>query len=155
MHDNKTDRRFWEYNSIIKENDELYRHAAKASGLSECAFWILYALRADGEKLTQSDICNSLYQPKQTVNSALKKLENEGYIALLHAGDQRGKPIHLTEKGLLLAARTVDRVIGFEHAALRGLSDEEQETFIRLFRQYTGLLKDKLLAADAFEAERG
>lgn len=42
-------------------------------GLSDCTFWILYALRENNARLTQSEICNFFYQPKQTVNSALKK----------------------------------------------------------------------------------
>ena len=31
-----------EYNSIIKENEGIYRRVAKKNGLSDSAFWILY-----------------------------------------------------------------------------------------------------------------
>lgn len=133
-----------EYNGIIKENDEIYRCAAKASGMSDCAFWILYILRTEEEVFTQSGICNALYQPKQTVNSALKKLEQDGCIRLTEMEDRRSKQVHLTEKGRDLAGRTVDRVVAVEMESLSGLTQEEQETFIGLFHKYTDLLKDNM-----------
>lgn len=149
MKNRNIDKRLFEFNSIIKENDDLYRGVAKALGLSDCAFWILYALREDNAVLTQSEICYALYQPKQTVNSALKKLESDGYIELLYINDRRSKQIHLTEKGIELAERTVDKVIAVEHNALSCLSDTEQEAFISLFRKYTDLLRDKMQAFDS------
>ena len=67
-----------EYNRETKRLDDLYRCAAKQCGISECAFWILYTLRAEERQFTQAEICEFLIEPKQTVHSALKKLEAEG-----------------------------------------------------------------------------
>ena len=61
------------YNELYKEQDDLYRGAARGFGLSDCAFWVLYALRETKRPMTQSGICAAVYQPKQTVHSALKK----------------------------------------------------------------------------------
>ena len=133
------------YNGIIKENDELYRDAAKALGLPDCAFWILYSLRAEEGPLTQGGLCHILYQPKQTVNSALKKLEHDGYLCLTEGQDRRSKQIRLTPEGERLAAQTVDRVIALELRALCGMAPEDQADFLRLFRQFTGLLRRELL----------
>lgn len=133
----------WEYNTIFKENDEIYRCAAKELGLSDCALWILYAVRAE-ENVTQKDICGTIYYPKQTVNSALKKLEGEGYIVLSEMTDRRSKQISLTPNGVKLAEKTADKVIAAELAALSGLNDNERETFIELFRKYTKLLKNNM-----------
>ena len=105
MPEKHTARRFSEYNRILKENDELYRSAVKTMGLPDCAFWILYTLRESSETLTQSDVCYTLYQPKQTVNSALKKLADGGYIVLSEQKDRRSKPLSLTEKGQSLAEK--------------------------------------------------
>ena len=33
------------YNDAYKEQDDLYRAVARQCGLSDCAFWVLYALR--------------------------------------------------------------------------------------------------------------
>lgn len=36
------------YNDAYKEQDDLYRAVARQCGLSDCAFWVLYALRESG-----------------------------------------------------------------------------------------------------------
>ena len=33
------------YNAIYKETDAVYSGFAKRSGLSDCAFWLLYSIR--------------------------------------------------------------------------------------------------------------
>lgn len=151
MQDVKTKEYLSEYNNIVKENENLYRGIAKQLGFSECAFWVLYALRSDDAVLTQREICNALYQPKQTVNSALKNLEAEGYIQLCHADNQRSKQVVLTEKGMQLAQNTVDRVIVAEQNALLALTEAEQNMFLTLFRKYTRAFAEQL---DGLEQSR-
>lgn len=133
-----------EYNGLMKENDELYRNAAKVMGLSDCAFWIFYLLREHDGELTQSDICSVIYMPKQTVNSSLKKLEENGYLRLFEGNDRRSKLVSLTQKGMVLAAETVDRVLAAELRALGGMTAEEQSVFLGLFRRFTDLLKQEM-----------
>ena len=99
------------YNGLQKESNQLYRLLSKHYGISDSECWILYVLREEGRPLTQTELCNTLYLSKQTVNSALKSLEADGYIRLECAsGNRRSKNIHLTEAGLALAMRTVDNV---------------------------------------------
>lgn len=131
-------------NNIIRESDEIYRKAAKNAGLSDCAFWILYTLREKENMLSQSGICDAIYLPKQTVNSALKKLENDGYIELLSGKDRRCKQVSLTARGVALAEQTIDWVIAQEEKAFSKLPPDEKETFLRLYRKYTDLLSASL-----------
>lgn len=133
-----------EYNGLYKENDELYRNAARTVGLSDCAFWILYFLREHGAELTQRDICSAIYAPKQTVNSSLKKLEESGMIELAEGTDRRCKLVRMTQNGIKLAGETVDRVLEAELRAWSKMAAEEQELFLRLFRRYTDLLKKEM-----------
>ena len=86
-----------ELNEIMKETDDLYRNLAKKFKMSDCMIWILYILREDDRSVTQSDICNMMYMPKQTVNSSLKKMESEGSIELLNINDKRSKQVCLTD----------------------------------------------------------
>ncbi len=109
------------YNDIFKEQDDLYRAVARRCGLSDCAFWVLYALRESGRPMTQSDVCAAVYQPKQTVHSALKKLMAEGFLRLTEGRDRRSKYLTLTESGHALMARTVDDVVAAETAAMNTL----------------------------------
>ena len=129
------------YNDLMKENENIYRDLAKNFQLSECRLWILYVLRTEAKALSQSDICACLYQPKQSINSALKKLESEGYIILSPGNDRRSKQIMLTPAGIHLCEKTVDQIIETECNALSDLSDEGVELFLSLFHKYTELLK--------------
>lgn len=95
-------------------------------------------------KLTQSTVCDTFYQPKQTVNSALKKLEKEGIVELEAVAGSNGKYINFTQKGWKFAEETVLKVIASEQKALDGLSLKEQEEFFRLFRKFTKLLKENM-----------
>ena len=44
------------YNAIYKETDALYSELARRSGLSDCAFWLLYSLRDTEGICRQKDI---------------------------------------------------------------------------------------------------
>lgn len=132
------------YNDITKENDELYRDTAKKFGLSECEMWILYFLRTDYGKPMQSEICSSFYLPKQSIHSALKKLEADGYIMQTAGGNRRSKRILLTTQGEMLCGKTVDHIVKAEKKALGSLSEEEQEIFMNLFDRYTRQLKKNM-----------
>lgn len=140
---NNARKKLYEYNNALKSVDESYRNVAKRYGVSEASFWTLYTLRMEPGNITQSDVCNVLYQPKQTVNSALKKLEGEGYITLTPAGAHT-KNIALTKSGIELCERTVDKVIEAECDALKEMTDDEAENLIALQRTYSILLKNKL-----------
>lgn len=137
-------KRLFEYNSIIKEHEDIYRQIARQFGFSECTLWILYSLREDTSCPTQRELCSALSQPKQTINSALKKLEADGYLKLCSGDDRRSKQIRLTEKGEALASETIDKVIALENQTFDTFTEEEQEQFLHLFRKYTDNLKNNL-----------
>ena len=124
---NNSSKRMLEFNEVMKENNDLYSNLAKKFKMSDCMLWILYILREENKVLTQSDICNMMCIPKQTVNSSLKKMEAEGYIELLNINDKRSKQVSFTEKGLDLANNTVDIIISKENNALSKMDEKEQE----------------------------
>ena len=142
---NNSSKRMLEFNEVMKENNDLYSNLAKKFKRSDCMLWILYILREENKVLTQSDICNMMCIPKQTVNSSLKKMEAEGYIELLNINDKRSKQVSLTEKGLDLANNTVDIIISKENNALSKMDEKEQELLINLLRKFNDLLKDSFL----------
>ncbi|MFR1850678.1 MAG: MarR family winged helix-turn-helix transcriptional regulator [Clostridium sp.] len=142
---NNSSKRMLEFNEVMKENNDLYSNLAKKFKMSDCMLWILYILREENKVLTQSDICNMMCIPKQTVNSSLKKMEAEGYIELLNINDKRSKQVSFTEKGLDLANNTVDIIISKENNALSKMDEKEQELLINLLRKFNDLLKDSFL----------
>ena len=132
------------YNELYKEQDDLYRAVARGFGLSDCAFWVLYALREAERPMTQSDVCAAVYQPKQTVHSALKKLIGEGCLRLAEGRDRRSKYLVLTERGEALVRRTVDPVMAAETAAMDTLTEAERTQFLSLCRRYNTALRQYL-----------
>ena len=67
----KTNRQFNECNA-------LYHAAAQRCGLSDAAFWTLYALVTSCEPLTQNRIAADWGIPKQTLNSAVAAMVKKG-----------------------------------------------------------------------------
>lgn len=133
-----------EYNSIFKMIDKSYHDAVRTMGLSDGVFWILYTLREVKHEMTQTEIVNIIQFPPQTINSALMKLKAEGSVEIRTSRDRRKKLVCLTEEGIRLAERTVDRVMYAELESMGGLTCEEQELFLGLFRKHTNLLKQSL-----------
>ena len=64
------------FNSLITQTDSIYREAAFKLGLTYSAMMVLYAVFNNGGSCPISDIC-AFGINKQTVNSALRKLETE------------------------------------------------------------------------------
>lgn len=131
------------FNAAMKHVDDVYRRAVRQYGLSECAFWILYTLRVE-RPYTQAGLCKLLHEPKQTVNSALKKLEAEGFLVLSAGDDQRSKRVRLTEKGEQLARTCADRVAEAEARAIGSMSPDDRAALIRLTELYGTLLSEQL-----------
>lgn len=137
-----------EYNTLFKANEKMYRDAVRFFGMSESAFWILYAIRSTPAGITQREMINQNFLPPQTINSALKKLEADGYVHLSTGADRRTKQIFLTAKGKETASATADALIGIEVQASEQLTVEEKSEFLRIFRKYISsvqyLLSDKI-----------
>ena len=130
------------YNRIFKDTDKIYHNFAKSYGLSDCAFWILYLLRETDTQYTQAEICNMLSLPRQTVNSALKNLQSEGYISLTPVeNNKKSKILVLTEKGEGLAKNSADMVLKAEIKVLRQFSENELQLFLSLSEKYAVLLR--------------
>lgn len=77
----------------------LYSFWAASKNINYYLLFVLYAL--DGqEAMTQKKICICTGLTKQTVNSVIRSLKEDGYIQLSPgSGDRREKQIALTEKG--------------------------------------------------------
>lgn len=132
------------YNGQYKEGNEIYHRLARHYGLSDSAFWILYTLRESEGPVSQTQLCRELYLSKQTVNSALKNLEEAGYLRLESVPDNRkNKEIRLTPMGEELLRRTVDPVFAMEERAFQRLTEEEREAILHLGRRNLDLLREE------------
>ena len=133
----KTNRQFNECNA-------LYHAAAQRCGLSDAAFWTLYALVTSCEPLTQNRIAADWGIPKQTLNSAMAAMVKKGLLTLCPGkGAHSGKIVTLTDEGRALAERTVGPVIAAEQQAMtrQGLAEVEQNC--RLTQRYLECLRQE------------
>lgn len=114
---------YLEFNRLYKEESDIYREIALHLGASNSAISILYDLCLLGEGCTQKDICESSFLSKQTVNSAIRKLESGGYI-YLEKGRGRSTHIYLTEAGEALMRQKIFPVMEAENSAFSALGDD-------------------------------
>ncbi len=128
-----------ETNRLYKSEEDFYRRLARRSGLSDAAFWTLYAIETAPEPVTQTDIGGVLMLSKQTINSALKQLEREGQICFTD-GPGRKKYIRLTEQGRTLSDRAIRPVMEVEERAFLCLAEEERASLLALGHKYLSLL---------------
>lgn len=130
------------FNHIIGEINAAFHETALKFGLSDSAMGVLYALSMEEGRCQISDICNISCLPKQTVNSALRKLEREGIIGM-ESADGKKKIVFLTEKGRILADKTAKRILEIEDEIYARWSDADREKYIDLSRRYLNELKEK------------
>ena len=129
------------FNLLMSEIDTVYHDAALKLGMSDSQMLVLYTLCSfDGECML-GDITSGA--SKQTVNSALRKLESGG-IVYLESFEGRKKKVYLTEKGKQLAKDTVFRVIKAENEIFESWSDEEKSIYIDLTQRYLVDFKEKV-----------
>lgn len=131
-----------EYNRIYKEVNDIYHDVCTRLGLSNSAFEILYTICEVGDGCLQKDVCNASLIPKQTVNSAIRKLETEGYLTLSN-GKGRSKHIHLTKNGYSLLKETIFPIVQAENEAFNDLSYDECELLLKLHTKYISALREK------------
>lgn len=130
-------------NYLITETDALYHQAAQKLGLSDSVMLILYHLYAHGGSCLLSEICRQSGISKQTINSAVRKLEQE-QIIYLKQHNKKSKQVSLTETGKKYADETIARVFQAESAAYLTWTEEEISLYINLMEKYSSAFRKQL-----------
>lgn len=123
------------FNYLISETDAAYHEMTKKLGLSDSAMIVLYTICDNGGACLLKDICRRSGIQKQTINSAIRKLEAEG-IVYLEAVDAKSKNVRLTEDGQRLAERTAMRMLRTENEILAGWSEADVAQYLRLTERF-------------------
>lgn len=131
------------YYTLWKESKHIYDQWAKSQGLSANSLLILYSFYSDGEDRTQKAISQKWSIPKQTVNTILKKFEQQGYIELLSVPtDKRNKQIRLTPAGQTFTNTIIERLYAKELHVMQEMGldhitsmNDDLALFIKLFRE--------------------
>lgn len=108
----------------------LYSAWAASKGINYYLLFVLYAL--EGQKaMTQKKICMCTGLTKQTVNSVIRALKEEGYVELAPGlQDRREKQIMLTEKGAAYSGELITPLRELEHRVFRTMGSDRVRQMI-------------------------
>lgn len=118
-------------NRLNKAVAELYHDICVRLGISDSVFDIFYAIAALGDGCCQRDICDYAFTSKQTIHSAIHKLEKEGFLHF-KSGKGREMLIFLTPAGEQFMAEKIAPVIAMENMVLSQIPSEEIDQLIHL-----------------------
>ena len=135
------------FNHLLGEIEAVYHDIALKFGQSDSAMSILYTICDYGESCPLQEICRRSGISKQTINSALRKLETEGIVYLESAG-AREKNVCLTGKGKDLAKATAIRVIEAENGILASWPKEDVEKYLELTERFLAGIQEKAKEID-------
>ena len=139
----KTNEILREFDRVNREWNDLYHEVALRMGISDSTYSIFYILYNLGDGCLQRDICYEAFANKQTINSAIRKMEKDGYI-YLQQGRGRDKHIYLTDTGKQFAEKYIVPIVQSENSAVMALKPEEQKELLRLVKTYVENLKSRL-----------
>lgn len=131
------------YNQIISQIDEVYHEIALKQGFSDSAMGVLYVLADHDGTCPLPELIRQSGLNKQTINSALRKLEGEELV-YLEPTDRRCKCVCLTPKGKDTVRDTVERVLAVERRIYGSWAKEEWELYIRLTERYLRQLREEM-----------
>lgn len=132
-----------EFNRIDNSINEFYHEISLKQGLSDSAFDILQAILVLGNGCTQTDIYKYCVLNKQTVNSSVRRLKENGYITF-SKGNGREIRIHMTPCGKALIKEKILPIAQAENEVFQEMTEEEQQEIIRLMNKYLDRFKEKV-----------
>lgn len=138
-----------EYGALLdqfdKELNGIYHYYALRHNLSDAALWILYAVHGSDTGVTQADICSGWFFSRQTINTALKGLVQQGILKLdAVPGNRKNKHVILTPQGRTLAQRIVVPLKQAEDQVFAAFSDAENKLFVEMAGKRCSLLREFL-----------
>ena len=129
-----------QYTYLAGEINALYHEAAVKTGVSDSVQNILYVICEKGDRCLHSEISRLTGISRQTINSAIHKLEKEGIIRL-EQGKGRNTIVCLTEEGKNYARRKIYPLFEIENKIWADWTEEEQQQYLLLTQKYRDGLK--------------
>ena len=129
-----------EYTHLAGEINSLYHEAAVKMGISDSVMNILYVICEKGDRCLQSEISRLTGISRQTINSAIRKLEKDG-IVYLKQGQGRNTIVCLTETGKQFSVEKIIPILEMENKIWNEWTAEEQKQYLELTQKYRDALK--------------
>ena len=116
-------------------------------GLSDSESMVMYMLYDTQEPLTQSDIVKATGLSKQTLNSAIRKLEKERII-ILEKLNEKSKKIVMTNMGQVLIAQKIKPLVDMEDRVLDSWTEEDRQKYLELIEKFKEEFEKEVKAYD-------
>ena len=122
----------------------LYSSWAASKNINYYLFFVLYAL--EGQKaMTQKKICMCTGLAKQTVNSVIRSLKEDGYVELASGcEDRREKQITLTRKGIAYCSELITPLREMERHALQIMGSDRAQQMVDDITLFNTLLEKEM-----------
>lgn len=130
-------------NCLSNDLDGIYHQAALKLGLSDSVMFVLYMIYDKGDNCLLYEICNASGISKQTINSAIRKLEKDE-ILYLEQYKGKAKRVCLTEKGKIYITQTVAKLFEAECNAFSNWTDDELCLYLNLMEKYNVSLRAQI-----------
>lgn len=127
-------------NHLSNDLDSIYHSAARLLGVNDSILFVLYTLYEKGDGCLLQDVCRESYISKQTVNSAIRKLEQDGII-FLEQYKGKAKKVRITPIGQEYISKTAKRLFEAECGAFKDWSQEQLMTYLSLSQKYNQALR--------------
>lgn len=131
------------YNYLLSETNAAYHEASSKLGLPDSSTLVLYTILDMGDPCPLREICRNAGVSKQTINSALRRLEADGIIYLENK-DGKNKNVRLTEEGRNFSEQTVWKIINLENDIFASWKKEDVEQYLALTERYLQDYKERL-----------
>lgn len=133
---------YWNYTHQI---NKAYEDYAATQGLSSSSLYILMRIYINN-KMTQKQLCETLFLPKQTVNTIVVGLVKEEILKIeTSTKDKRTKEIEFTNEGLIYARKIFDPLFDAEALSMLELNEEEQAMFVETTKKYANSFSEKVV----------
>lgn len=131
------------YNRLTNEIDSLYHELAVKLGVADSVLSILYVVYEFGGKCLQSDIFRASGISRQTINSAIRKMETE-QLVYLEPGQGRNTVVCLTEKGKFFCADKIATIFDMENRIFNTWTEEERKLYLELTQAYLTKFREEI-----------
>ena len=130
-------------NCLMADIDAAYHQASVKLGVSDSVLFIFYMLYVNNGSCSLNEIYKLSGISKQTVNSAVRKLENENLIYLENL-DGKSKKVRATESGRSHIYEVAQKLHNAEVKTFSEWSSEEIRQFIDALEKYNALFKKNI-----------
>lgn len=141
--DNSISKKIHQINYLTAETDAIYHQASLKLKVSDSVMRVLYSIYDNGNNCLLSLVYKQSGISKQTVNSALRKLEDMGII-YLETYKGKSKKICLTKEGIDYVKNTAGRLYEAERKTFEGWKKEEIDMYISLMEKYKCTLQKQI-----------